>query len=101
MRNVTFNVTLVAMDIAHKGLRALFERYDARRLNADHVARIERILSDLDAAESAHDMDSPGYRLHRLKGDRRDLWSVRVSGNWRIVFRIVGEAVDVDLIDYH
>ena len=29
-------------------------------------------------------------------------WSVRVSGNWRVVFRFEdGEAVDVDLIDYH
>ena len=100
---MTYNVTLcVAMDFAHKGLRALFELHDARRLNTDHVARIERILSDLDSAESAHDMDHPGYRLHRLKGDRRGLWSVRVSGNWRIVFRFVAaEAVDVDLIDYH
>ena len=90
------------MNFGHKGLRALFEQHDARHLNADHVARIERILSDLDAAESAQDMDHPGYRLHPLKGDRRGLWSVRVSGNWRIVFRFVdGEAVDVDLIDYH
>ena len=57
---------------------------------------------DLDAAEAAYDMNHPSYRLHRLKGDRRGLWSVRVSGNWRIVFRFVdGEAVDVDLIDYH
>ena len=90
------------MHFAHRGLRALFELHDARRLNGDHVARIERILSDLEAAEAAHDMNQPSYRLHPLKGDRRGLWSVRVSGNWRIVFRFVeGEAVDVDLIDYH
>ena len=90
------------MNFAHKGLRALFEQHDARRLNADQVARIERVLSDLDAAESAYDMDLPGYRLHALKGAQRGLWSVRVSGNWRIVFRFVaGEAVDVDLVDYH
>ena len=89
-----------AVDFARKGLRALFELHDARRLNADLVARVERILSDLDAAESAHDMNRPGYRLHALKGDQRGFWSVRVSGNWRIVFRFVaGEAVDVDLID--
>ena len=90
------------MDFAHKGLRALFELHDTRWLNADLVARIERILSDLDAAESAHDMHRPGYRLHALKGDQHGLWSVRVSGNWRIVFRFVaGVAVDVNLIDYH
>ena len=45
---------------------------------------------------------APGFRLHPLKGDRVDQWSVRVSGNWRVVFRFEdGEAVDVDLIDYH
>ena len=65
-----------------------------------HVIR--RILSDLDAALRPGDMDIPGYRLHPLTGDRRDQWSGRVSGNWRIVFRFVdGVAADVDLIDYH
>ena len=64
--------------------------------------RIRRILTELAAAQSAQDMKLPGYRLHPLKGERRGQWSVRVSGNWRIVFRFVeGEAVDVDLIDYH
>ena len=48
------------------------------------------------------DMDLPGYRLHRLRADRAGYWSVRVSGNWRLIFRFErGEAVDVDLIDYH
>ena len=47
-------------------------------------------------------MDIPGYRLHPLTGERRGQWSVRVSGNRRIVFRFVdGVASDVDLIDYH
>ena len=40
--------------------------------------------------------------MHVLKGDRADQWSVRVSGNWRVVFRLEdGQAVDVGLIDYH
>lgn len=44
----------------------------------------------------------PGYRLHPLTGDRRGQWSVRVSGNWRIVFRFEdGVAVGVTLVDYH
>ncbi len=30
------------------------------------------------------------------------MWSIRVSGNWRVVFRFEGDkAVDVDLMDYH
>ena len=43
-----------------------------------------------------------GLPAASLKGDRAGQWSVRVSGNWRVVFRFEdGEAVDVDLIDYH
>ena len=90
------------MKIAHAGLRRLYERDDARRLNPAQVRRIRRILTDLDVARSPRNMDAPEYRLHPLKDDRRGRWSVRVSGNWRIVFRFEDfEAVDVDLIDYH
>ncbi len=47
-------------------------------------------------------MDLPGFRLHPLKGDRTGYWSVRVSHNWRVVFRFEGaHATDVDLVDYH
>ena len=90
------------IEIAHKGLLAFFERGDARRIPASLAPRIRRILSDLDAAVQPGDMKLPGYRLHPLTGDRRGQWSVRVSGNWRIVFRFEdGAAVDVTLIDYH
>ena len=94
--------TAVAMKIIHAGLRRLYERDDTTRLNPAHVRRIRRILTDLDVARSPRNMDAPEYRLHPLKGDRRGRWSVRVSANWRIVFRFEDfEAVDVDLMDYH
>lgn len=81
---------------------AFFERGDASRIPTTLAPRIRRTLSDLDAAVQPRDVDLPGYRLHPLTGDRRGQWSVRVSGNWRIVFRFVnGEAVDVTLVDYH
>lgn len=90
------------IEIVHKGLLALYRRGDARRLPASLVPRIRRILSDLDAAVQPGDMDLPGYRLHPLTGDRRGHWSVRVSGNWRIVFRFEGGVpVGVTLVDYH
>ena len=47
-------------------------------------------------------MDLPGLQLHQLTGNRRGVWAVRVSGNWRLTFRFEdGEAVDVNLEDYH
>jgi proteic killer suppression protein len=83
-------------------LKRLFEQGDRSRIRADQVAKIRRILNRLDAASSVGDVDAPGFRLHPLKGDLRGQWAVSVSGNWRIVFRFAdGDALDVDLVDYH
>ncbi len=47
-------------------------------------------------------MDLPGYRLHPLKGKFAGYWSVSISGNWRIIFRLEGgDTHDVDYLDYH
>lgn len=90
------------MKITHAGLRRIYKRDDARGVNPNHVLRIRRILAELDDAQKPQDLDWPGFRLHPLTGDLRGFWSVRVSGNWRIVFRFVDkEPVDVNLVDYH
>ena len=90
------------MNFRHKGLRELFEHERSARLPTHLVPRIRNILGMLEAARSPRDMDVPGFRLHPLKGRRLDQWSVRVSANWRIVFRFEnGSAVDVDLVDHH
>jgi len=90
------------MRIRHKGLRALHEKDDPALLSADLVSRLRRILVRLQDATRPGDADAPGFRPHPLKGDRAGEWSVRVSGNWRVVFRFEGgEVVDVDLVDYH
>ena len=90
------------MRIRHKGLRALAEQDQARRLPGDLVPKLRRVLTLLDEARHPGDLAQPGYRLHPLKGDMAGLWSIRVSGNWRVVFRFENnEAVDVDLVDYH
>ena len=47
-------------------------------------------------------MALPGLRLHPMTGDRKDAWSVVVSGNWRITFKFSSSDVkDVDYEDYH
>ncbi|PON16429.1 peptidase [Candidatus Entotheonella serta] len=86
----------------HRGLRRLYERGDRSRINSTLVDKVETALGLLDVARSPQDMDLPGYRLHALTGDLREFWSIRVSGNWRIIFRFDGgDAYDVDLVDYH
>jgi len=43
-----------------------------------------------------------GHELRQLKGERKGIWSVWVSGNYRLTFEIEGEdATNVDFEDYH
>lgn len=80
----------------------MYYHADRSRLPSDHIKRIEDILARLDVAAVPTDLDLPGYRLHALKGALKGFWSVKVSGNWRIIFRLKeGDVFDVDLIDYH
>lgn len=86
----------------HKGLERLFIKGAASGVQADYAPRITLILDAIDAAEQVKELDLPGLRLHRLKGDKRNLWSVRVSANWRITFEFEnGDAYILDLEDYH
>ncbi len=81
-------------------MRRFHEQSDASGLNSDWLPRIRRVLTALSQASGTHDLEIPG--LHPLKGDRRGEWAATVSGNWRIVFRFDdGQAVDVNLEDYH
>ncbi|MCA2619909.1 MULTISPECIES: type II toxin-antitoxin system mRNA interferase toxin, RelE/StbE family [unclassified Microcystis] len=86
----------------HKGLKQFYERGERRGLNPNMIPKIEEILSIFSAAESVEEANIPGYRLHPLTGELKGFWSVRVTGNWRIVFRFEdGNALDIDLVDYH
>lgn len=88
--------------IRHRGLRRLYEDNDPRGVMAERTEKLRDILARLDAARVVADMDLPGFRLHRLRGDLRGYWAVTVRANWRVIFRFVeGEAFDVDYVDYH
>ena len=86
----------------HRGLQRLYERGERRHIPQEFVDKVERVLSRLDVATEPQDMNLPGYRLHRLRGNRAGFWAVSISGNWRLIFRLEsGQVRDVDLLDYH
>jgi toxin HigB-1 len=90
------------VNFQHKGLKLFYDKGNASKLQAQHVGKIRLILTRLDASKVVTDMNVPGYGLHQLSGDLKAFWSVKVSGNYRIIFRFVGEdAHDVDYLDYH
>lgn len=86
----------------HRGLERFFKKGDHRGIMAKSELRIERMLDRLDAVVRPEDMNIPGYKFHQLSGDRKETYTVSVTGNWRITFRFDGkDAIDVDLEDYH
>ncbi len=86
----------------HKGLRKFFETGNKSGIQTALIKKIGLILDRLDAAVEPKDMNFPGSDFHPLKGNLKGFYSVHVNGNWTIIFRLEnGEALDVDLIDYH
>ena len=86
----------------HKGLEDFFLNDVPKGIIHGHAAKIARILDRLDASLSVKDMYLPGFKLHKLSGKDKNIWSVWVNGNWRITFYFEqGDAYVVDYLDYH
>lgn len=86
------------VNFRHKGLRAFYETGTTRGIQAAHARKLGMILALLDAATDPQDLNLPALRLHPLKGDLKEHWSVWVNGNWRVTFRFIGN--DAELVDY-
>ena len=86
----------------HRGLQRLYEKGDRRRIQPEYIDKVEDVLARLDSATTPQALNLPDYRLHRLSGDLTGVWSITISGNWRIIFRFDdGEVTDVNFVDYH
>jgi len=87
---------------SHKGLKRYWEKDDRRGIQNQHVPRLRKILVTLNASDSIEDVNLPGLKLHQLKPKKDKIWSVTVSGNWRITFKFENSNVYiVDYKDYH
>jgi len=86
----------------HKGIKKFFEQGNISGINPEHESRLKRLLGYLDRAKYIEDMNLPSFNLHQLQGDKKDLWSVKVNGNWRMTFRFEdGNVYILDYLDYH
>jgi len=81
----------------------LFVTGKSRRLPPDIFRRAVMRLTQLDAATRVEDMrQPPSNRLESLSGDLAGKWSVRINDRWRVCFRFeLGNAADVEIVDYH
>lgn len=92
-------------NVIHKGLRRFIEDDDASGLQPAVVAKVQRIasfLQDVGGEEELRTVRS--WKAHMRTGDRKGTWSLFVTKNWRMTFRIDRneiEIVDLDYEDYH
>lgn len=86
----------------HKGLEDFFYDGTKKGIKPQHAQKLSDILDRLDAASDIKDMSYPGSGLHQLKGKSKNLWAVKVTGNWRVTFKFEnGNAENVNYLDYH
>ena len=89
----------------HKGLKKLYEEDSSKGVSPDMVDKLRKMLAFLDDMQDPEELHSlPTWKAHMLTGDRKGTWSLSVTCNRRLTFRIEGaerEICDVNLEDYH
>jgi proteic killer suppression protein len=85
----------------HKGLQEPFEKGTTARIQKTLHERCLRRLDALDRASRPEDMRVPGFDFHVLHG-RPLRYTVHDNGPWCITFELKdGDALRVDLEQYH
>lgn len=90
--------------IRHKALRRFAETGLRKGLPAGSVDRLRNMFAYIDAIETEEELRvPPNFGAHKLTGDRKGEWSLTVTKNWRMTFRVnaAGAIEDMDLEDYH
>jgi proteic killer suppression protein len=90
-------------NISHKCLRRFFETGNPKGLVGE-TGRLQKMLAFVNAAEDLQELATPpNYGFHQLTGDRKGTWSMTVTKNWRLTFRVNtdGALTDMELEDYH
>lgn len=103
--NTVLYKKMIIRSVRHRGLKRLIEHDQIKGLRPDLVPRIRNILTALILTGDMGRLRAsapPGWRVHRLSGDRKGTWSISTSGNWRITFEEEDGYLDLlDLEDYH
>ena len=86
----------------HKGLENFFYTGSKKGIIPTHAKKLGKLLDRLNAAAELRDLNFPGSNFHTLTGNYKGMYSISVSGNWRLIFRFKEANIyDIDCIDYH
>jgi proteic killer suppression protein len=96
---------VIIRNVIHKGLHRFIVADDPSGLPAAVTAKLRRMISFLQDMEQESELRTvASWKAHQLAGERKGTWSLFVTKNWRLTFRIdrAGIAiVDLDDEDYH
>ncbi len=96
---------MIIRSVKHRGLRRLILDDDASGLPAQYIGKIRNIIAFLQDMDREDELRLvPTWKAHQLTGDRKGTWSLFVSKNWRITFRVDRqeiEIIELDYEDYH
>ena len=89
----------------HKGLKRLYADDNAKGVPPETRDKLCKMFAFLDDMENADELRAlPSWKAHVLTGDRKGTWSLSVTTNRRLTFRIdkvEQEIFDMNLEDYH
>jgi proteic killer suppression protein len=92
-------------NFTHKGLKRLYAEDSAKGVPPDSADKLRMMLAFLDDMQEAEELHAlPTWKAHTLSGDRKGTWSLSVTRNRRLTFRIDTaelEICDLNLEDYH
>ena len=88
---------------SHKPLKRFYEEGVAKGLPADVVSKLRAMFAVLDRMKDVEELKSwPLWKVHALTGDRKGTWSLHVTRNLRLTFRVeADQLLDLNLEDYH
>jgi toxin HigB-1 len=86
-------------------MKRLYTEDNQKGLPADAVDKIRKMMAFLQDMGDADELRSIlAWKAHRMSGDRKGTWSLYVTRNWRLTFRVdatENEILDVNYEDYH
>lgn len=92
-------------NFVHKGLKRLYQDDSAKGVPPETVDKLRKMLAYLDDMGDPEELRAlTAWKVHTLAGDRKGTWSLSVTRNRRLTFRIdtvEREVYDLNLEDYH
>lgn len=89
----------------HKGLKRLYAEDVAKGVPPEIVDKLRKMLAFLDDMDGPDELRAlPSWKVHTLTGNRKGIWSLSVTANRRLTFRVETEdreIHDLNLEDYH